>query len=207
VTTLTEPQQYCLNALAAMIADQLGAIRTCIQKSYRVPAIALMYMLMDNMASVFRPDLTRDVCRRDFEDWVTRYLLPGSGLACSAADLYGARCGVLHTYSPESSRSREQKAREVLYAWGEGTEGELEQMIRVVCTEAQRPEPWPLAVHLDRLHRALEQGVRAALGTLKGDQALTERVLAAAMKLFSMMPAQDAAGLMAAIQGDGQPQQ
>lgn len=56
--------------------------------------------------------------RADFIAWAEKYLLPESGLDCTALELYAARCGALHTMSPESQLAREGKARRVLYAWG-----------------------------------------------------------------------------------------
>ena len=78
----------------------------------------MIYSSIDTMAWFGCPATQTDVQRNDFIGWVDRYLLPDSGLTCTATELYSARCGVLHTMSPESKIVRSAQARKVLYGWG-----------------------------------------------------------------------------------------
>ena len=42
-------------------------------------------------------------------------MLPDSGLPCNADDIYAARCGLLHTLTAESRKSRHGYARDLNY--------------------------------------------------------------------------------------------
>lgn len=75
---------------------------------------------IDIMASSARPIEQENGTRQDFLDWCSTYLLPLShNPRLTAEDLYGARCGLLHTYSPQSSLSRAGRAKLVWYATGD----------------------------------------------------------------------------------------
>lgn len=50
-----------------------------------------------------------------FKAWVRKYMLSGSDLPCSDSELWGARCGILHTYKTESDLSRDGKVREIKF--------------------------------------------------------------------------------------------
>jgi hypothetical protein len=53
-----------------------------------------------------KPD-PNDVWRSDFVAWVDTYVMPSAGLPVHAIDLYGARCGLVHTQTAESRTTRE----------------------------------------------------------------------------------------------------
>ena len=55
---------------------------------------------------------------KTFKDWVNKYLLPVSSLECSADDLWGARCAVLHTHTAVSDLSKASKVKEIQYISG-----------------------------------------------------------------------------------------
>ncbi len=67
----------------------------------------------------------------DFVKWVDEFLLPNSGLRCTATELYGARCGLVHTHIAESnvSRKSEGRVREIYYAHGGQTVENLQKML------------------------------------------------------------------------------
>jgi hypothetical protein len=79
------------------------------------PTLILLYASIDAMAWLDRPDGQADVHAADFLSWVESYLLPASALTCSGEDLYGARCGFLHSHTGESRRHRELRARKLFY--------------------------------------------------------------------------------------------
>jgi len=79
------------------------------------PTLILLYATIDAMAWLDRPDGQADVHADDFIDWVDSYLLPDSGLPCSGADMYGARCGFLHSHTGESRRHRELRIKKLFY--------------------------------------------------------------------------------------------
>ena len=83
-----------------------------------VPSMMMCYATIDILAALARPPGAAESTGDDFRKWVDHYLLLGSCLVCTADDLWGARCGLLHTYAPESRDSRKGKARKLLYVAG-----------------------------------------------------------------------------------------
>lgn len=93
--------------------ELLTAIEACLRSRLLLPGLLLLYAGIDIMAWLNRPKSHADVQRSDFVEWAEKYLLPGTKLACSAIDLYAARCSLLHSYTAESRLSREGKAKQV----------------------------------------------------------------------------------------------
>ena len=75
--------------------------------------LVLLYAALDTLAWLASPD--SEATGKGFQDWTDRYLLPDSSLPCTSADLWGARCGVLHTHGAESRSSASGKARQIWY--------------------------------------------------------------------------------------------
>ena len=84
---------------------------------YRAVLI-LAFSAMDAMAFLGMPANKTDVGRKDFIAWAAQYIrFPGSE-QLSGEDLYGARCGLLHTYGSDSKLSREGHCRRLIYIHG-----------------------------------------------------------------------------------------
>lgn len=130
----------------------LLAIHLCLQNKLGTPALALIFTLIDTMAWLSLEEDKVEVRGTDFERWVDEFLLPDSGLVCNASELYGARCGMLHTHTAESRKSRAGAAREVHYAWGNREERQLEARIEASGVNA-------CAVHVQKLHLALTRAI------------------------------------------------
>jgi hypothetical protein len=92
----------------------LESIDDCLAKQRILPCLTLLYSGIDVVASLEYPASTR----ARFIKWVDEYLLTNTSLSCTGADLYGARCGLLHSFSAESDLSNQGKARQIIYAWG-----------------------------------------------------------------------------------------
>jgi len=78
-------------------------------------AVVLIYSGMDSMAFLAMPKEQTDVTGKDFIDWADRYIKFRCKDQLTGADLYGARCAMVHTYSVYSRMSREGKARIIGY--------------------------------------------------------------------------------------------
>jgi hypothetical protein len=94
-------------------ADAIGCLR---QHGHIEPTLLLLYAAIDTMAWLSVPE--EESTGRDFQNWVEKYvlrvnqaLLPG----VTAVDLWGARCGLLHTGAPESRDFRKGNARKIFY--------------------------------------------------------------------------------------------
>ena len=156
----------------------LTAIETCIANKFTLPALILMYSAIDIMAWLNRDEEHEDVTRSDFILWAETFLLPDSGLSCTAIDLYAARCSLIHSYTAESRLSREGKASEIFYAWGNAQEQDLQKLIEWVNTRDAK------AVHVEKLFAALKVGVGRFITFVQH----AELVRARAEKFFTNMP-------------------
>lgn len=97
----------------------LRGIEACISSQCLVSALTLVYSTIDALAALDRPSENQDSGRSDFKNWVERHLLPNSGFELPWEVLYGARCGILHTYSPDSSMAR-NGVEKIVYEWRAG---------------------------------------------------------------------------------------
>ena len=112
--------------------------------------------------------------------WADNYLLQGASLPCTASDLYAARCGILHTLSPESNRSRKGIARQVVYAWGDAKTDELEQASK----ELGRNN---CVVHVRELINAFRVGLASYLQEAMQDNNRKQKIYAGARQWFTHM--------------------
>ena len=141
-------------------------IHACVERQCLVSAVALVYSCIDSLAALTRPTTQPDTTRREFIDWVNRYLIPSPHLSCSAEDIYGARCGILHTYSPESRMRRAGQAQRLVYYWKSGPP-----------PDATIPlPPDAIVIALEDLISALEQAVDNFLMDIDADNDLMNRV-------------------------------
>ena len=98
----------------------LTGIDLCLRQECLVSAVALIFSGIDSLAALTRPIDAANTSRSVFIAWIEQFLLPGSGLGCSAIDFYAARCGVLHTHSADSDLQRQGSARPLIYEWRQG---------------------------------------------------------------------------------------
>jgi len=91
------------------------------------------------LAGKFRSEPHSDATAETFCNWVERYLFPQRRLACSAPELYAARCGVLHTFTADSRMARRGDARRVVYAWGPKKADEVQPYL----DERYQAMSWP----------------------------------------------------------------
>jgi hypothetical protein len=78
-------------------------------------AVILVYSGIDTMAYLSLPENQEEVKQKDFIAWAERYIHFPCKEQLTGADLYGARCGLLHTYSPYSAKSRKGECRLIGY--------------------------------------------------------------------------------------------
>jgi hypothetical protein len=101
--------------IAAWLDQRAKAIRSCLDASFTEAALALLYSGIDTLAFLRAPVDAKDVKPHDFIEWCNRYMVPSLSSAVTGIDLYGARCGILHTSSAASKLGREGQAREIWY--------------------------------------------------------------------------------------------
>jgi hypothetical protein len=137
-----------------------------------LPSMMMIYATIDVLGALARPAGAIESTGDDFRVWVERYLLPGSHLPLTANDLWGARCGLLHTYTPESRDSRRGKARKLLYVAGRLDESARDTTQLVVGE-------YVVVVSQD-LFDALSKAFQRFIDDLERDADLAERVTARA---------------------------
>jgi hypothetical protein len=78
-------------------------------------AVILIYAGIDTMAYLNMPSQQKYVKSKDFIAWVERYIRFPCKEQLTGADLYGARCAMLHQYGIESKLSHSGSCRIVGY--------------------------------------------------------------------------------------------
>jgi len=129
-------------------------------------ALTLLYSAIDTLAFLSAPANTKKAGRRYFIDWCKRYIVLSPHSAVTGIDLYGARCGILHTSSATSELGSEGKAREVWYRF-EGQAG--------VNLMTNTPHP-ALNLDIEELVGAFGNGSQQFVADLAGN--LAQRTIA-----------------------------
>jgi len=155
-----------------------SGIDTCLEKELTAPALILLYSGIDTAGWLDSPD--RDATRDSFLKWVENYLLKAKPFACTALELYAARCGLLHTMTPDSRLSFEGKARRICYAWGTARMEDLQQGIDLTSSSGKY-----VPVHVNELLEAWRLGVLRFSNELEADPARRARVYAKAGQFFA----------------------
>ena len=156
------------------------AIKTCIESRIVLPALVLIYTGMDIVASIERKP--GEKVGPSFTSWVERFLLKARPLPCTSTELYAARCGILHTLTPESDFSRSGKARPIVYAWGSGTPPDLEEAARRMAISDM------VILHIEDLRWAFLEGTKLWFQDIHSDTARLNTVEAATNRWFVNVP-------------------
>ncbi len=106
------------------------SIDLCIDQKLITPSLVLLYTAIDITSWLRYGDSIKKVGDR-FRKWTDTYILPYLKSKCSSSDIYGARCGILHTFSAESILSNKGAAKQILYAWGNSDKTVLSKMIEM----------------------------------------------------------------------------
>jgi len=106
----------------------IQAADECVNKHMVLPALVLIYTAIDSVSWIASEDPNELVGIR-FKNWVNTWMLKNGKLKCAAEELYAARCGVLHSLTPNSTLSEKKGVRKIAYAWGKAKHEELEESI------------------------------------------------------------------------------
>jgi len=96
---------------------QSAAIASLRENGHKEATLTLLFGAIDQLAWVASDKET--VGNEGFKAWVQQYMIdknPDLLSGANAADLWGARCGVLHTGASESNDFRNGKARRIFYS-------------------------------------------------------------------------------------------
>lgn len=158
------------------MAELVSAINLLHGNRLMLPAVMMTFASIDIFAALARPSENVESNSNDFRSWAEQYLLPGSKLACTAEELWAARCGLLHTYTPDSRSVRKGKAAKMLYVAG-------------VLEESARPKSqfrtgdYVIVVSQD-LFSAMSTAMQRFVDEMKNDANLSSRVLGRAAEFL-----------------------
>jgi len=171
----------------------VAAIHLCAGHQLVTPTLILLYCGIDIAGWLATRQETTPVARR-FIEWTSKYLLPGSPLKCRAVELYGARCGLVHTLTADSDLSAGGKARKIIYASGVSKVDTLQEL-----TAFSKLEHTYVAVQLEDLIGAFAKGLEKFLGELEHNPKRAERAFVRAELLFTDMSNDYAEGCLQAV--------
>ena len=149
-----------LDVLRNNIKTLISAIEDCRDRKQILPCITLIYCGIDIVASLEKNK--GEGTASAFQRWTNNYLLPEKIFGCSSKDLYGARCGVVHTFSSASDYSRIGKARQIIYAWGKASANDLQRIAKTIKRN-------DIVIHLDELITSYKNGVNNFFSELSKD--------------------------------------
>jgi len=129
--------------------EMLCGIDLCIKEKLQFPALTLIYSLIDIFA--YRCYENKSVKER-FTKWISEYMDKDKALNIEPIDLYSARCAILHTLTPSSVLTKENKASEIGYAWGKGDLKTFEEMNKNIDVNL------PI-IHINELYESLKTGI------------------------------------------------
>jgi hypothetical protein len=101
-------------------------------------------------------------------------------LACTSLDLYAARCGLLHTFTPDSKLRSEGKARYICYAWGTAAVQDMQRAIDLTNKSDKY-----VAIHVNDLYEAWQLGVLRFCEELEKDPGGKAKVHKKAAQFFA----------------------
>ncbi len=169
-----------------------SGIDACIEKKAITSALVLIYSAIDTTGWL---DSTEAFAtRNDFMSWVEKYLLKAKPLRCTSLDLYAARCGLLHTFTPDSQLSSSGQAHVIYYAWGTAKAEDLQRTINLKNKSNEL-----VAVHVDELYQAWKSGLVLFGEDLDKDPERSTRVLTKARKFFSELGVETMSEILSAI--------
>lgn len=107
-----------MSLFKSVIADCIGHdIHICLKNNAPTGAVLLSYCAIDAMAYLSMPEGKQKATNSDFKDWVRKYMKTDhvQPIQYNEDDLWGARCGIVHTYGVESDLSKDGKCRRIVY--------------------------------------------------------------------------------------------
>jgi hypothetical protein len=100
---------------SARINEFTQAIKMLFDAGHTQSGLIVLYTAIDIFASLRRLETETDTNGHYFKKWVGDYMIAGSQRPFTSEDLWGARCGLLHTHTASSKVSRQGKARQLHY--------------------------------------------------------------------------------------------
>lgn len=101
--------------ISAYINDVVNSTSLLLDNKLPGQLLILILSSIDTMGLLDAAPTVQKASGETFKAWTRKYILSNSTLLCSDAELWGARCGILHTYKTESDLSRGGVVREIKF--------------------------------------------------------------------------------------------
>jgi hypothetical protein len=158
----------------------VAAAQICLEKKLQMPALILIYTLMDTFAwSVYGADEKQ--VRKRFEMWTQEWVFGHAELGCTPTELYAARCAVLHTMTSDANLTDSGEARRIAYAWGTSSAAKLQSAVIALGHENI------VCVQIEALFGAVREAMAQVVERSQQDSRLRLRLEHAASKHFASM--------------------
>lgn len=176
------------------LAQMVIAAKRCLDQDMPMPAMVLIYSLIDALAWAANPKEKNT--RTRFENWLTTYVYSATPLHCTPTELYAARCGVLHTLTSKADLHVRGKLREIAYAWGPAKVDTLSEASALAKISHKF-----VGLHLNDFLHAVTQGIRNTFAAAEGDRKLAANLEKVAPLHFGDMPRATLEGLLGQAKG------
>ncbi len=151
--------------IVAWLEEHLRAMGSCVDNNFPEAALSLIYSGIDTLGLLAAPPGITDATGDTFKDWCARYIVPRlqsiEGQPITPGDLWGGRCGIVHTSTPISALSRAGMVHEFWYQFQD----------RVGVNMIMNTQLPPLGLDVMKLGTAFKEGALAFLGDLQNDPA------------------------------------
>lgn len=164
---------------AKSLIDLTLAINDCLDKQQIMPCLIMLYSGLEIVARM--GSNPGETTRRYFMRWVDKHILQKADFEVTAIDLYAARCGALHAFSPDSDLFKDGKARRIAYSWGTASVDKLRDSIRMTSHDLA-------AVHLNTFICAFMSGIADFMDELEADPVAQKRAEQIRDEWFSQLP-------------------
>jgi hypothetical protein len=167
------------NNLFRSYSQIFTAIEHCITNNLFMPVLVLIYSSIDSISWVASESENQSVAEC-FESWVNLWMLNKYPLPCTATELYAARCGILHTLTPNSTLSDIKGVNKIYYAWGKAKPDDMNETTRLLNY------PGLVTIHLENLFNSFKNGFADYLDSLEQDSHKKELFATKANKHFAI---------------------
>jgi len=173
-------------------------IDACIEKKLHGPALILIYSAIDIIGWLDSGE--QYASPTSFVNWVDAYLLKAKPIQCTALELYAARCGLLHTFTPDSKLSSKEPVRRIAYGWGDASIQKLQRTIDLTNKSGEY-----VAVDINDLYKGWRLGVLHLAEELEKNPDKRSRVYTKARKFFSELSMDYVNRVLARLEKDKAP--
>ena len=104
-----------LARLSNRMNSVLRTIQYCLENKRLFPALTLIYTSIDILGSL--QDEFGSASAENFRDWVNKYFFTIKSFPFTEKDLYGARCGIVHTMRYDSKNATKDGLKEIVYGF------------------------------------------------------------------------------------------